>query len=141
MERSVCFCRAGLAAELPAGAAAGREGEGPWDLCALSPEEAERLADRAIRCRTLLVPEGAWGRRWQAEQVVSYGLDRRSSLTLSSMDGQGVLCVQRALTDGRGRRVEEQELPLPTRWRDRPAGEKLLLSGVWLLLGGLPEDG
>jgi|GEM_PF-2184222 len=143
MGESVCFCRSRLAKALPEGvtASANERPGGPWELCALSPEGAEQMAHREFRCRTLLVPEGAYRQRWQAEQVVSYGLSGRSSLILSSMDGQGILCIQRALTDRRGRTVEEQELPLPAAWRDCAPQEKLLLAGVWLLWGGMPEDG
>lgn len=142
MGESVCFCRPQLARALPDGVTVqGGGSAGPWDLCALSPEGAEQMAERKIRCRTLLVPERAYRNIWQARQVVSYGLSGRNSLTLSSMDGPGVLCVQRALVDCRGRTVEEQELPLPEAWRECEVWEKLLLAGVWLLKGALPESG
>ena len=139
MGESVCFCDSRLAPELPPGITCRslRETEtpGPWELCALAPGEAEQMAGRTLRCRTLLVPEGMYQPAWQADQVVSYGLSGRSSLTLSSMDGQGVLCVQRALQDRLGQIREEQELPLPARWGKYPPAERLLLAGTWLLWG------
>ncbi len=139
MGESVCLCREGLAGELPEGVSRSAGEGGPWELCALSPEGAAEMAERAVRCRTLLVPEGAYRPGWQAERVVSYGLDRRSSLTLSSVDGGGVVCLQRSLTDRLGRTVEQQELLLPARWRSLAPEERLLLAGVWLLRGGLPR--
>ena len=141
MGESVCFCRQPLGKLLPPGVVRGHNDSvtiGPWELCALSPEWARELTDRVLRCRTLLVPEGLYCPAWQAEQVVSYGLSGRSSLTLSSMDGQGVLCVQRTLQDRQGQLIEAQELPLPEEWRGHSPLEKLMLAGVWLLWRGLP---
>jgi len=141
MGESVCFCHQRPGEMLPPGVARGSGNSaaaGFWELCALSPEWARELTHRVLRCRTLLVPEGTYCPTWQAQQVVSYGLSGRSSLTLSSMDGQGVLCVQRTLQDRRGQFIEAQELPLPEDWRDQPPLEKLMLAGVWLLWRGLP---
>jgi len=142
MGECVCFCDRRLAAALPKDLICCRGDEGEtgedWALCALSPEEAEGLTNRPLRCRTLLVPEGIFSPAWQAEQVVGYGLSGRCSLTLSSMDGQGLLCVQRELRDRGGGVVEEQELALPEEWQGYSQLERLLLAGVWLLRGGLP---
>jgi hypothetical protein len=109
-------------------------------LCALSAQEAVRLADHPLHCDALLVPEDLYSPSWQAQQVVSYGLSPRSSLTLSSMGQRDLLCVQRALTDCRGRNVEEQELCLPARWGVFSPQDRLLLAGTWLLqTGALPS--
>ena len=140
MGGSVCLCSPRLGRALPAGVAVCPGAEsGRWDLCAMSPEGAARIWGRELHCRTLLGPEGIYHPMWQTAQVVSYGLGRRSSLTLSSMGGCGVLCVQRALRDRRGQTVEEQELPLLEKWNGFAPQDKLLLAGSWLLWGGLPE--
>ena len=138
-----CFCRSELSPFLPSGVA--RLSAPParrlWRLCALSAEAADRLNGAPLRCAALLVPEGTCSPLWQAAQAVSYGLDGRSTLTLSSMGGGAMLCVQRSFADRLGRTVEEQELPLPGRWAPLPAADQLLLAGVWLLWGETPRAG
>ena len=107
-----------------------------WELCALTPSGAARLGAAALQCRTLLVPEDAYHAVWQAEQLVGYGLSGRSTLTLSSMDTPGVLCVQRRLRTCPGAVVEEGERRLCPRWSAFSARERLLLAGIWLLVRG-----
>ena len=141
MAACVCFCGDDLAAILPEGVVRPDRHDpvNRWQLCALSASEAQRLSDRPLRCRTLLVPEGSYHPIWQARQVVSYGLSGRSSLTLSSMGDRDMLCVQRTLVDRFGQSVEEQELPLPAAWGICTPADRLLLAGVWLLwCGALP---
>ena len=143
MAACVCFCGADLIPALPNGVLRpGRYSPGNhWHLCVLSVTEAQHLARYPLFCRTLLVPEGTYQPLWQAEQVVSYGLSGRSSLTLSSMGQRDMLCVQRALTDRQGQTVEEQELSLPAAWNVFSPSDRLLLAGTWLLWNGvLPPD-
>ena len=139
MTPCACFCREALSPFLPPGLI--RSPAQPslrlWQLCALAPEAADRLAGTPLRGRTLLVPYRAYCPLWQAAQVVSYGLSPRCTLTLSSMGPGAMLCVQRSFADRLGRTVEEQELPLPGPWASLPDRERLLLAGVWLLCGGL----
>lgn len=144
MASCVCFCLRELVSALPA-EIVWRPAvplETCWDLCALSGPEAMRLSDTSLRCHTLLVPEELYSPAWQARQVVSYGLSGRSSLTFSSMDRHGLLCVQRALADRFGRPVEEQEVCLPAGWGVFSPQDRLLLAGIWLLYAGalpIPE--
>ena len=121
---------------LPGGAALRPEGR-LWDLCALG----EGAGPERLRCRTLLLPRGLYCPGWQAGQAVEYGLDRRCSLTLSSMGERDVLCVQRTVTDVAGRELEPGEWPLPRRWRRFTPQQRLLAAGVWLLLGPSRPDG
>lgn len=140
MEGWICLGASERVARLLPPEAAAAYAARRWEVCALEQRSAQALQGRVLRCRTLLTPEGVWGSRWQAEQVVSYGMGRRCSLTLSSVDGRGVLCVQRRLMTGRGP-VEEQELPLCRAWAALEVQERLLLSGVWLLCrGALPGE-
>lgn len=108
-----------------------------WRLCALNTEGAARLGGLALRCDTLLLPEGVCPAGVRARQVVSYGLGGRNTLTLSSMDAPLLLSVQRELTDLRGESVEVQEIALPDAWRRWETTQLLALAGIWLLRGGL----
>jgi len=130
MEQMVCFgASERLARLLPPEIQGG--GAGFWTLCAISGDGVGQTLDRPLRCKTLLTPGGVFSSRWQAEQVVSYGLDRRCTLTLSSLE-KPVLCVQRRLDTPLGT-LEEQELPLCGRWEGFSAATQLFLAGVWLL--------
>ena len=141
MASCVCFCGKELASALPPGAK--RCGsEEYWQLCGLSASEVPCLTEHPLHCRTLLVPEGTYRPIWQAEQVVSYGLSGRSTLTLSSMGQRDLLCIQRTMTDCRGRPVEAQELRLSDSWGVFFPADRLLLAGMWLLwAGAMPDAG
>ncbi|MBU5626837.1 hypothetical protein KQI82_07905 [Oscillibacter sp. MSJ-2] len=115
-----------------------------WDLLTLSRGGCERLeAHKGLfcACETLLVPGdcgGALLQRIRAERVVGYGVDRKDSLTFSSMgDGQKVLCIQRELRSVGGTTVEPQEIPLPDTVLHLPEEGVLALMGTRLLLGAL----
>lgn len=142
MAACVCFCCGDIAPALPTGVIRSRRYNPGihWHLCALSVTEAQHLAKYPLFCRTLLVPEGTYRPLWRADQVVSYGLSGRSSLTLSSMGQRDMLCVQRALVDHLGRAVEEQELSLPAAWNIFSPSDRLMLAGIWLLWNGLPPN-
>ncbi|NLU23312.1 MAG: hypothetical protein GXW99_01050 [Clostridiales bacterium] len=106
-----------------------------WGLCVLNREGVSRLrrTKGILRCRTLLLPEDC--RLFvQTEQVVSYGLSGKNSLTLSSMGERLMLCVQRELTHLSGAVVERQELALPENWSRYPAEGVLAAMGAKLLL-------
>lgn len=113
-----------------------------WDLLTLSRSGCEGIeACRGLfcACATLIVPESCGGallQRIRAERVVGYGVDRKATLTFSSMgDGQKVLCIQRELRRLDGTVIEPQELPLPERFAQLPEEGVLALVGTRLLLG------
>lgn len=104
-----------------------------WPLLALTSAGCARLSNEKIRCQVLLVPGDCTTEqltRVQAENVISYGLSPRDSLTLSSL-AEPVLCIQRALPRPDGGVIEPQELPLPG--LPEPAVRLLPLLGVQLL--------
>lgn len=114
-------------------------GEMRPDLVVLAP--CWRGGGEGGICRCLLSPGSVGGLtgRFSAGWVVSYGLDRRDTLTLSAMEG-GRLCValQRELVTLDGTTVEGQERPLSNGMGLSPA-EALACVGVQLLLGVPPE--
>ena len=142
METCAYFYASGAALErlLPREAAAVREVTAVtarrWRLCALNGAGVARLGNGALRCDTLLLPEGACPDGARARQVVSYGLGGRNTLTLSSMDTRPMLCVQRTIENLRGETVEVQELALPADWACFPKEQMLALAGICLLCGG-----
>ena len=90
-----------------------------------------------VRCRVLLLPGSLAHRagRVRAGWVVSYGLSRRDTLTLSSLSPRPCLTLQRELVTLAGTCLEPQELPLP------PCPSPLLLlawAGGCLLAGEDP---
>ena len=109
----------------------------PWTLLVCSRRGAEMLSrlPRVPLCRTVLLPAGSGCAFPSARQTVDCGLHTRSSLTLSSLTPQPVLCIQRCLTDVRGAAIEPQELPLPPDWTRFETEPLLLLAGARLLLG------
>ena len=114
-------------------------GERRADLVVLAP--GWRGGERAGDCRCLLVPGnmGGLAGRLHAGWVVSYGLDRRDTLTLSSMErGRLLAALQRELVTLDGTTVEGQEFPL-SNGRGLPPVEALVCVGVQLLLGVPPE--
>ncbi len=108
-----------------------------WTLLVCSRRGAETLSrlPRVPLCRTVLLPAGCGCAFPSARQTVDCGLHSRSSLTLSSLTPQPVLCIQRCLTDVRGAAIEPQELPLPPDWTRFETEPLLLLAGARLLLG------
>lgn len=117
---------------------AGRE----YDLLVVSPRAVGWAGAAALGCETVLLP-GAAGpsiRSLRARRAVSYGLNPRDTLTVSSIEG-GRICValQRGLIRLDGAVVEEQEIVLPY------AGElpELVLAkvGVKLLAGASSPEG
>lgn len=139
MAQCVCFCDRALSPCLPKDGIRWESGNSGM-LCAISPSAAEQLITRPLYFQTLLVPEGIYSPAWQARQVVSCGLSAHSSLTLSSMDGRDMLCIQRSLADRSGHIVEPQELLLPAAWGAFPPADRLLLAGIWLYWSGSLPD-
>lgn len=114
-----------------------------WDLLTLTQggcASLESIRELFCACETLLVPGdcgAALLQRIRAERVVGYGVDRRDSLTFSSMGGQQkLLCVQRQLRRLDGGLIEPQEIPLPEPLRSLPDEGALALMGTRLLLSG-----
>ena len=111
---------------------AGRE----YDLLVVSPRAVGWAGAAALSCETVLLPgaAGPFVRSLRAARAVSYGLNPRDTLTVSSLDGECIcVALQRGIIRLDGTLVEEQEIVLPY------AGElpELVLArvGVGLLLG------
>jgi len=143
MERNCFFCRKNVPWEEKLPGALRRPErldaltKAVWGLCVLNREGVLRLqkASSCLRCRTLLLPENCPVQGVETEQVVSYGLSGRNSLTLSSMGEHLLLSVQRELTRLDGSVIERQELQLPSGWGRCYAPEGVLaVAGAWLLL-------
>ena len=107
------------------------------DLLVVSPTAVGWAGAAALYCKTALLPDsaGPLARSLLAKRVVSYGLNPRDTITLSSLaENQVCVAVQRSLIRPDGGLVEEQELVLP---RQEGQSPELLLAraGVMLLLG------
>lgn len=107
-----------------------------YDLLAVSPRAVGWAGAAALYCRTVLLPgsAGPLARSLRAERAVSYGMDRKDTLTVSSLNEKQIcVALQRSLIRLDGTVVEEQEIVLPY------AGElpELVLArvGVELLVG------
>lgn len=112
---------------------AGRE----YDLLVVSPRAVGWAGTAALGCETVLLPgaAGPFARSLRARRAVSYGLNPKDTLTVSSLDGDRIsVALQRGIIRLDGSVVEEQELVLPY------AGElpELVLArvGVELLVKG-----
>lgn len=111
---------------------AGRE----YDLLVVSPRAVGWAGAAALGCETVLLPgaAGPFVRSLRARRAVSYGLNPRDTLTVSSLDGERIcVALQRGIIRLDGNIVEEQEIVLPY------SGElpELVLArmGVELLVG------
>ena len=107
------------------------------DLLVVSPTAVGWAGAAALYCRTALLPDSATplARCLLADRVVSYGLNSRDTLTVSSLEEDHIcVAVQRELIRLDGGLVERQELVLPRRAEESP---ELLLAraGMSLLLG------
>lgn len=107
-----------------------------YDLLAVSPRAVGWAGAAALRCGTVLLPgsAGPLAGSLRAERAVSYGLNQRDTLTVSSLNGNQIcVALQRGIIRLDGGVVEEQEIVLPY------AGElpELVLArvGVELLVG------
>lgn len=111
-------------------------------LLVVSPRAAEKGLALPDACRTVLLPgdAGAPPEGLRAASAVSYGLSARSSLTISSREGDKLwAALQRELVTVGGRVVERQEFPL-TVPREAEELSALAVAGALLLLGVPPED-
>lgn len=108
-----------------------------WDLLALTAEGCRLLTEGEVccRCRILLLPGGEAKvlKFIGSDCAVDYGLSPRNSLTLSGLEGQMVVCVQRTLPAFTGGPIEPQEIPLPE--KNLPPEKLLVVSGIRLLMG------
>lgn len=112
---------------------------GRADLVVVAPDLG-RVPEGVGPCRVLLLP-GTLARLAQAipaAWVVSYGLSRRDTLTLSSLSPP-CLTLQRELVTLTGRCLEPQEIPLPHGPRVPPL-HLLAWAGTALLMGTSPEE-
>jgi len=108
-----------------------------FDLLVVSPHASGWAGAGELRCRAALVPGGhaALARCLPARLLVSYGMGRADTLTLSSLrDGRAAVCVQREFTSFTGLPVERQEVMLP--YHGTPPELYLALAGTALLLYG-----
>lgn len=109
----------------------------PPALLVIAPDATGLAGAGLIRPRVALLPGDslALASRVRAASAVSYGLGRRNTLTLSSMEGGNVsVALQRELMTLSGAGVERQEWVLPyDRSRETPE-EFLCLVGALLLL-------
>ncbi len=109
----------------------------PPALLVIAPDATGLAGAGLIRPRVALLPGDslALASRVRAASAVSYGLGRRNTLTLSSMEGGNVsVALQRELMTLSGAGVERQEWVLPyDRARETPE-EFLCLVGALLLL-------
>lgn len=109
-------------------------GEG-YDLLVVSPR-AVGWAGEVLSCETVLLPgaAGPLAGSLRAARAVSYGLNPKDTLTVSSLNGERIcVALQRGVIRLDGEVVEEQEIVLPY------TGElpELILArvGVKLLVG------
>ena len=106
-------------------------------LLVIAPDATGLAGAGLIRPRVALLPGDSVAllSRVRATSAVSYGLGRRNTLTLSSMEGGSVaVALQRELMTLSGAGVERQEWVLPyDRQRESPE-EFLCLVGALLLL-------
>ena len=128
------LCRRLQQAGVLAQAADSRAQAMQWELLLLT--EARPLPGTWV-CRTLLLPEGA-PVPCGTQQLISYGLSAKNSITLSSMEPQQeLLCVQRALLRPDGSWVEPCDRPLA--FPQLSTMQRLGLTGLLLLLEVSPE--
>ena len=135
MERGIFICPTDWECWLPPQVrrlrTAGEAEQTHWRLLALTPEGCGQMT--SIHSDILLIPggQGSGGlRNLHSEYVVTYGLSRKDSLTMSSLE-RPMLCVQRSLFRMDGGVIEPQEIPLPP--LPYPAEELLPLFGLYLL--------
>ena len=109
----------------------------PPALLVIAPDARGLAGAGLIRSRLALVPGDsmALASRVRAVSAVSYGLGRRNTLTLSSMEGNSVaVALQRELVTLSGAGVERQEWVLPYDAQAESPEEFLCLVGTLLLL-------
>lgn len=109
----------------------------PPALLVIAPDATGLAGAGLIRPRVALLPGDsvALARRVRAVSAVSYGLGRRNTLTLSSMEGGNVsVALQRELMTLSGAGVERQEWVLPYDHAQESPEEFLCLVGALLLL-------
>ena len=136
-----------LARAVAGGRAQIRSGDHPalltgenYDLLVVSPRATSWAGASAICCRTVLLPgpAGPLARSLLADRAVSYGMNPKDTLTISSLEEHRIcVAVQRELLRLDGSVVERQELVLPY---GGGAPELVLArTGLQLLLGAYPE--
>lgn len=112
------------------------------DLLIVSPTAIGWAGAAALYCKTALLPDsaGPLARSLLAQRVISYGLNPRDTITVSSLrEDQICVAVQRDLIRPDDTRVEQQELVFP---RPEDCSIELLLAqvGTRLLLGRFASE-
>lgn len=113
-----------------------------FDLLVVTPGASGWSGAGELWCRAALAPEGrgALARALRARWLVSYGMGRADTLTVSSIrQGRASVCVQREFTALSGAAVERQELVLP--YDGAPPERYLALVGTSLMLFGAVAPG
>ena len=130
------------------------------DLVLIAPDESsgQRIAKRCnhadrrllvtheppvggekLRCRVLMIPGGQSCVFADADCIVTYGMDARDTLTLSSIgDECCLLALQREVVTASGGILERQELKIRS---TGCAFETIASSGAMLILGLVSPDG
>jgi hypothetical protein len=107
--------------------------QGAADVVIVSPSCRFAEAVPQLKCGILLTPGGVAPAFAAAECVVTYGMNPKDTLTLSSIgEDDCVLAIQRELVTICGGVLERQELKIRTHGT---ADESLACSGAMLLLG------
>ena len=109
----------------------------PPTMLVIAPDATGLAGAGLIRPRVALLPGDSVAllSRVRATSAVSYGLGRRNTLTLSSMEGGNVaVALQRELMTLSGAGVERQEWVLPYDAQRESPEEFLCLVGALLLL-------
>lgn len=110
-----------------------------YDLLVVSPSAVGWAGASALYCRTVLLPgaAGPLARTLLADRAVSYGLNPKDTLTISSLEDTRIcVAVQRELIRLDSSVVERQELVLP--YGGEPPEQVLVRTGLHLLLGAQP---
>lgn len=87
-----------------------------YDLLVVSPRAVGWAGLAALSCETVLLPgaAGPLAGSLRAHRAVSYGLNPKDTLTVSSLNGEQLCAaLQRGLIRLDGEVVEEQEIVLP----------------------------
>lgn len=136
---AAALCRA-AAVGARAFSALAEAGTREWDLLALTRGASSAPPRVAPRAKTILLPgdgDPALARRAHALQLIGYGFSSRDTLTLSSLAGGRLLCLQRSLLTPDGVLLEPQELPLPASLPAMSDEDALLVGALRLLCGAL----
>ena len=103
------------------------------DVALILPGYTVGTGEEKLRCRILMLPGGTGTAFARADCVVTYGMNAKDTLTLSSIgDETCVLALQRELVTAPGGVLDRQEIKIRAA---ETADELLAVNGAMLLLG------